>query len=119
MKQVDRQKTREDDGHLVKNGSQGSTGAASLDTLDSLVRSFLATRRIADAWHLFFMDNDGQLISTHVYEQDRAERIAAKWRETYKDDPTFHVMVVGPNAEAHGRRSRTVQPLVGDSGDPS
>ena len=37
MKQVDRQKTQEDDGHLVKNGSQGSTCAASLDTLDSLV----------------------------------------------------------------------------------
>ena len=39
MEQVDRQKTQEDDGHLVKNGNQGSTGAALLDTLDSLVRA--------------------------------------------------------------------------------
>ena len=69
----------------------------SSDTLDSLVRSFLETRRIDDAWHMFFLDDDGQLISTHVYEQDRAERLAAKWRETYKDDPTFRVVVVGPN----------------------
>ena len=75
---------------------------ANEDKLDFLVRSFLETKRIEGAWHLFFLDNDGQLISTHVYEQDRAERIATKWRETYKYDPSFRVVVVGPNAQISG-----------------
>ena len=90
----------QDENQWIDERGRDRESGLSLDTLDSLVRSFLSTRRIDDAWHLFFLDDAGQLISTHVYDQDRAERLADKWRETYKNDQSFRVVVVGPNAEA-------------------
>jgi len=38
------------------------------------------------------------MLTTPLFMLLHAERIADKWRETYKDDQSFRVVVVGPNS---------------------
>ena len=89
------------------------------DTMEPAVRSNLDTikeaLRDAIMWQGSIYDAQwGSIPTWHRGESGRkAARAAIKQRNQYAK---LLVSLSAPNAEAHGRRSRTVQPLVGASG---
>ena len=75
--------------------------AANGDNLHLLVRQWLDQNRLDGAWHIFYLTLDGQeLLAMHVYEQDRAERIAKGFRDCVAGQPYSEIVVATPITEA-------------------
>ena len=105
-----------------------TTPARAPGTVPALVRlSLLATELHAAMQHgvtCFYMPYMGRFNQTPYYIRSDTHKRCTKQAEallkaglveTYNHDWRGHSLRVTPNAEAHGRRSRTVQPLVGHS----
>jgi hypothetical protein len=96
-------------GHLYAQRERSGFGvsAANGDNLHLLVRQWLGQNRLDGAWHIFFLTRDGQeLLAMHVYEQDRAERIARAFRDGVAGQPNSEIVVAAPTKETDMEANR-------------